>query len=176
MNVCEGKSADRIEVGETSGRLAPAASAGHDVESGRFVSVAMAAEHHREPSLLIIDDDCDTRDVLEFELRSYGYDVRKARSGSEGIAIAAEFRPAIVLCDVGMPGMDGYEVARRIRHLPEAADITLIALTGWGQEEDRLRSRSAGFDYHLIKPANVDALQNLLVSLSERRTETHSRR
>jgi CheY-like chemotaxis protein len=150
LSVCEEERADRIEGGEASGRLEPAASARHDVESGRFVSVAMAVEHPREPSLLIIDDDRDSLDVLEFELRSYGYDVRKARSGSEGLAIAAEFRPAIVLCDVGMPGMDGYEVARRLREL-RIEPMKLVALTGYGSDEDRERAHEAGFDVHVLK-------------------------
>jgi CheY-like chemotaxis protein len=66
-----------------------------------------------------------------------------------------------------MPGMDGHEVARRIRQQPEFHDVTLIALTGWGQEEDRRSSRSAGFDYHLVKPADVSALRTLLTSLEE---------
>jgi CheY-like chemotaxis protein len=70
-----------------------------------------------------------------------------------------------VLLDIGMPGMDGLDVARRIRQLPGAQDVILIALTGWGQEEDRDRSQSAGFDFHLIKPADVNALQHLLVSV-----------
>jgi CheY-like chemotaxis protein len=67
-----------------------------------------------------------------------------------------------------MPDLDGYEVARRIRQRPEGHDVTLIALTGWGQEEDRRRSRSAGFDYHLIKPADMNALEMVLASVDER--------
>ena len=73
-----------------------------------------------------------------------------------------------MLLDIGMPGMDGYEVARRIRQQPEFDDVTLIALTGWGQEEDRRRSREAGFDHHLIKPADIGALETLLHSLEAR--------
>jgi CheY-like chemotaxis protein len=74
----------------------------------------------------------------------------------------------VVLLDIGMPGMDGYEVARRIRELPEFKDTLLVALTGWGQEEDRRRSQSAGFDHHLIKPADIGALQALLNSTDRR--------
>jgi CheY-like chemotaxis protein len=74
----------------------------------------------------------------------------------------------VVLLDIGMPEMDGYEVARRIRELPDFRDVTLIALTGWGQDKDRRRSHRAGFDFHLTKPANVDALETLLVSLEGR--------
>jgi CheY-like chemotaxis protein len=71
----------------------------------------------------------------------------------------------VVLLDIGMPGMDGFEAARRIRQQPGSEDVTLIALTGWGQEADRQRSQEAGFDYHLIKPADVKALGSLLISL-----------
>jgi CheY-like chemotaxis protein len=72
---------------------------------------------------------------------------------------------ALSFLDIGMQGMDGYEVARRVRAQPALANVTLIALTGWGQEDDRRRSREAGFDYHLIKPADIAALQSLLTSL-----------
>ncbi|HET8947579.1 MAG TPA: ATP-binding protein [Candidatus Polarisedimenticolia bacterium] len=118
--------------------------------------------------VLVVDDNRDAADSLGILLRLQGADVQVVHNGADALEAVGRSKPAVVLMDIGMPGMDGYEVARRIRHLPEAADITLIALTGWGQEEDRVRSRSAGFDYHLIKPANVEALQNLLVSLSER--------
>jgi two-component system, sensor histidine kinase len=100
--------------------------------------------------ILIIDDDRDTRDVLEFELLSYGYDVRKAASGKEGIAIAGEWRPSRILLDIGMPGMDGYEVARRLREL-DLQPVKLIALTGFGTAEDRQRALQSGFDAHVVK-------------------------
>ena len=80
-------------------------------------------------------------------------------------------KPAAVLLDIGLPEMDGYEVARRIRQQPEHKDITLIALTGWGQDEDRSRSQSAGFDFHLVKPADVGTLTSLLAAV-ERRPRT----
>jgi CheY-like chemotaxis protein len=72
------------------------------------------------------------------------------------------FRPAVVLLDIGMPQMDGYEVARRIRSQPEFTDLMLIALTGWGQEQDRRRTAEAGFNYHLTKPADIKAIETLL--------------
>jgi CheY-like chemotaxis protein len=77
----------------------------------------------------------------------------------------ATYRPSVILLDLGMPGMDGHEVARRIRRRPEYRDVTLIAMTGWGQEQDRRRTRAAGFDHHLTKPADVDVLGSLLYSL-----------
>ena len=110
----------------------------------------MALGFEQRPRILIIDDDRDTRDVLEIELCSRGYEVRQATSGAEGLAIAAEFRPAIVLCDVGMPEMDGYEVARRLRQL-DLEPVRLVALTGYGTDEDRERAHAAGFDVHVVK-------------------------
>jgi two-component system, sensor histidine kinase len=104
------------------------------------------------PRLLIIDDDQDTLDVLEIELRSFGYDVRQAATGEEGLAIAAEWRPGIILCDVGLPGLDGYQVARRLRDL-DLEPLQLVALTGRGTDEDCDRAQEAGFDLHVLKGA-----------------------
>jgi CheY-like chemotaxis protein len=76
------------------------------------------------------------------------------------------YAPTVVLLDIGMPGMDGYEVARRIREQPAGRDLMLIALTGWGQEADRRRTSQAGFDHHLLKPADIAALESLLSSMN----------
>jgi CheY-like chemotaxis protein len=95
-------------------------------------------------------------------LKLLGHDVRVAYDGPTALALTRDFRPQVVLLDLGMPGMEGYEVARRLRQLPEPQSLLLVALTGWGQEEDRRRSREAGFDLHLIKPVEPDALQQLL--------------
>jgi two-component system, OmpR family, response regulator len=100
--------------------------------------------------LLLIDDDRDTRDVLEIELCSFGYEVRTAATCEEGLAIASEWRPSIVLCDVGMPGMDGYECARRLRKLG-IDPLKLVALTGYGTAENRDQAYTAGFDVHVLK-------------------------
>jgi signal transduction histidine kinase/ActR/RegA family two-component response regulator len=118
--------------------------------------------------VLVVDDNRDAAESLDTLLKLLGADTRVAYSGAEALKALATYEPAVVLLDIGMPGMDGHEVARRIRQRPESRDVTLIALTGWGQEEDRDRSQLAGFDYHLIKPADIDALQKLLVSLEDR--------
>ena len=89
-------------------------------------------------------------------------------SASEGLARLSTERMALVICDIGMPGMDGYEFARRARRLPAGAAATLIALTGWGQDEDRRRSADAGIDHHLVKPVDVDALERLLAVVARR--------
>jgi CheY-like chemotaxis protein len=98
-------------------------------------------------------------------LRFLGADVQVAHGGREALDAFEAYRPSVVLLDIGMPGMDGYQVARAIRGRENGAGVPLVALTGWGQEEDRRRSREAGFDHHLIKPADIAALQSLLASL-----------
>jgi CheY-like chemotaxis protein len=95
-------------------------------------------------------------------LNLMGSDVRVAHDGPAALEAMSSYQPAVVLLDIGMPGMDGYEVARRARRQPRLKDMTLIALTGWGQEEDRRRCREAGFDHHLVKPVDLEALQALL--------------
>ena len=115
--------------------------------------------------MLVVDDNRDAAKSMSLLLQLLGSEVRVAFSGPEALEAIAECKPAVVLLDSGMPGMDGYEVARRIPQQRELDDVTLIALTGWGQEDDRRRSASAGFDHHLTKPADIAALEALLVSL-----------
>jgi PAS domain S-box-containing protein len=120
--------------------------------------------------VLVVDDNCDAAESLGMLLRLLGADVRVVNNGPDALEALTIFKPAAVLLDIGMPGMDGHEVARRIRQQPEFQDVTLIALTGWGQEKDRRGSQSAGFDYHLTKPADVSALETLLGSLERHST------
>jgi CheY-like chemotaxis protein len=91
-----------------------------------------------------------------------GHDARAAYDGPDAIQEAASYRPDFIVLDVGMPTLDGYEAARRIRSEPWSNGVVLVALTGWGQEEDRARAQNAGFDFHLTKPANPEALAKLL--------------
>jgi PAS domain S-box-containing protein len=114
---------------------------------------------------LVVDDNRDAGDSLGEVLALLGADVRVARDGREALAAFETFQPRVVLLDIGMPDMNGYEVARAIRTRYPGAPTTLVALTGWGQEDDRRRAREAGFDHHLVKPAELDALQALLGSL-----------
>jgi CheY-like chemotaxis protein len=97
-------------------------------------------------------------------LEADGYDVRVAHEGTQALEIAAQFKPEIVLLDLGLPGMDGFQLAREMRKLPDTADALLIAVTGYGQASDRLRSQEAGFDHHLVKPVSVDEIQRVIVS------------
>lgn len=115
--------------------------------------------------ILVIDDDHDVADSLVMFLETFGADVRVAYSGPDGVEAVKAFEPELVFLDLGMPGMDGYETARRIRALPNGAGVKLVALTGWGQDQIRDRARDAGFDRQLTKPAGLDALQELLGSL-----------
>ena len=112
--------------------------------------------------ILVADDNDDAAESLTLRLQLAGHDVRTAHNGAEALAIAGEFKPQIVLLDLGMPKMDGYATAREIRKRPWGKHATLIALTGWGQERDRQRTEEAGFDRHLVKPvAEVELFEAL---------------
>lgn len=117
--------------------------------------------------LLVVDDNRDAATSLATLLRLTGYDVHMAHDGEEAVAAASALRPEVVLLDIGMPKLNGYDAARRIREKPWGKKILLVALTGWGQDEDRRRSSEAGFNHHLVKPLDLDALQRLLVSSGE---------
>ena len=94
--------------------------------------------------------------------RLYRQDVRVAYDGATALDLAGSFRPEVILLDIGMPEMDGYEVARLLRSVPGVGSAVLAAVTGWGQDEDRERSRAAGFDHHLVKPVDIDSVRELL--------------
>jgi PAS domain S-box-containing protein len=115
--------------------------------------------------VLVVDDNRDAAESLGLLLQTAKVTVRTAGNGRAALAALADFQPNVIVLDIGMPGMDGYEVARRIKQLPEHAGTTLIALTGWGQDEDRRRCREAGFHHHFVKPVDVRALRQLLASL-----------
>lgn len=112
--------------------------------------------------VLVVDDNRDSANSLSSLIRMLGHDVRTAYDGFEAVEIAAEFKPNVVFLDIGLPRISGYEAAQRIRDLPGGDRIFLVALTGWGQDEDRRRSREAGFDRHIVKPVNPDVLEPLL--------------
>ena len=114
---------------------------------------------------LVIEDHEDAAESLALLLRLTGHEVEVAFDASEGLEKARSFHPEVVLCDIGLPGaMDGYEVARALRTDAETRSAFLIALTGYGQEDDRRRALEAGFDAHLTKPADLDALRRLLAT------------
>jgi CheY-like chemotaxis protein len=112
--------------------------------------------------ILIVDDNDDAADTLGELLRTLGAHVCVVHSGRDALEVFDAFAPDSVLLDIGMPQMDGYEVARRIRAKTRDRAVLLIALTGWGQEHDQQRSRAAGFDHHVVKPPDIDRLRALL--------------
>jgi PAS domain S-box-containing protein len=134
---------------ETTSVLAPAAASAEARSSGR----------HR---VLIADDDKDTADTLEMALTFADHEVRVAYTGQEALSVARDFKPDLALLDLGMPGMDGYCLARELRRQPWASNLRLIALTGRGQPEDQRRAGEAGFDQQLIKPIDPERLRRLL--------------
>lgn len=120
----------------------------------------MNATAGRPRRVLVVDDNADAAQSLSLLLDVLGFETRCALDGPRAIREAGAFGPDVVLLDIGMPGMDGYEVARALRPVHPAA--RLIALTGYGRDDDRLRSREAGFDDHLLKPVDIEQLQKLL--------------
>jgi len=119
--------------------------------------------------ILVVDDSEDTADTMGTLLEMAGHAVQIAHSGPAALEAAATFRPEVVLLDIGLPGLDGYQVAERLRADPTMAGVTLIAASGYGQEEDRRRSAEAGIDRHLVKPVDLKELQDLLALVGARR-------
>ena len=116
--------------------------------------------------ILVADDDQDSAESLALLFQLMGHDVRAAQSGLAAIDVAAEFRPDLIVLDIGMPGLDGYEVCRRIRQHDWAQTIVIAALTGWSRDEDRDRSEQAGFNHFLVKPVDPKALEDLIAGLT----------
>jgi PAS domain S-box-containing protein len=117
--------------------------------------------------VLVVDDNVDVADMVSILLQASGYEVRVAYTAQTALETAIESQPNIVLLDIGLPDIDGYEVARRLRQRPQLKDVKLVAITGYGREVDRQRSQEAGFDYHLVKPVDPIKLEALLVTLAK---------
>lgn len=136
---------------------------------GESTDTAGRAQPTTSDRLLVVDDNKDAADSTALLLSMLGVETRVAYGGTEALSMLEEampqWKPDMVLLDLGMPGMDGYEVARHIRSVAAYAGLTLVALTGWGQDADIRRTREAGFDHHLVKPMDVDALMALLASV-----------
>ncbi len=140
-----------------------------------FTSQALdsAQEQSTEKSLLrilIVDDNEDGANSLSLMLKMGGNDTRAAYDGEQAVAAADEFRPNVILLDIGLPRLTGYEACRRIREQPWGKEMVIIAQTGWGQEDDRRRTHEAGFDYHMVKPLDRRALAKLLAGLRAAKT------
>jgi len=115
--------------------------------------------------ILVVDDNEDSADTLAMMLRVMGNDSRTAYDGQEGVDVAGAFRPDVILLDIGLPMLNGYEACRSIREQSWGKGVVLIAVTGWGQDEDRRRSHEAGFDHHMVKPVDPKALMKMLAGL-----------
>src|SRR5205814_1732660 len=128
----------------------PLAAAAADPVDARAPALAPAG--NALTRVLVVDDNVDAADGLGALLEMLGAEVRVVHDGEGALAALASYQPAVVFLDIGMPSMDGYEVARRMRRHAVARDAKIVALTGWGQERDRANARAAGFDHHLVKP------------------------
>lgn len=138
------------------------------MQAGAPVAVVrqeQAAPVAAEGSILLVEDNEDSRDMMSSLLRLRGFHVIEAANGADGIRLAREERPTIAIVDIGLPDMDGYDVARRLRSSEQTRDIHLVALTGYGQENDRQRALHAGFDLHLVKPADAEMLLSTITQL-----------
>jgi len=142
----------------------PGAECQHPLQPGMGADAA-------EDSLrvLVVDDNRDSADLQATLLHHNGYQVKTAYDGTDALEVALRFRPDAILLDIGLPEIDGYEVAYRVRQQAALNGVALIAMTGYGQPEDRQRSEAVGFDYHLVKPAEFSELQEILKSVSEAR-------
>ena len=116
--------------------------------------------------VLIVDDNVDTADSMAILLTTMGHEVRAAYNGASAVETAEHFRPDVVLLDLGMPGLNGYETAHYIREETWGKDTVVVAVTGWGSHADHQRSLDAGFDYHLTKPVDPEVLRKLVAAAS----------
>lgn len=119
--------------------------------------------------ILVIDDIPDVADVMQMLLDLEGFETRVAYSGAVALQVAKEFSPDVIFCDIGLPETDGHEIARRMRADPAIASAILIALTGWGAEGELRKTRESGFDFHMVKPVDTNALLELLSQIQPRR-------
>jgi CheY-like chemotaxis protein len=116
----------------------------------------------RSLRVLLVDDNRDATDSLAVLFQLWGYEVRTAYDGLAALEQAKSFAPGVVVLDIGMPGMDGYEVASRLRSQPAFANVLIVAVTGYGGARDRRLSQEAGIDHHIVKPLNTDVLLQLI--------------
>jgi PAS domain S-box-containing protein len=163
------------------GKVAAQSSLGQGSEFVVRLPVVLTAELHslsspaekakptgRSLRVLVVDDNLDMAGSLELLLRDSGHDVRMAHDGPTALEAARDYRPDVVLLDIGLPELDGYEVAKRMRQQPALQNVVLVAMTGYGQESDRQRAQDAGFVHHLVKPAHFEQVQKILATVPEK--------
>jgi PAS domain S-box-containing protein len=139
-------------------RLPALSSAGES----KYAPLETAKRAAQTSRVLVVDDNRDAADVLVMMLQMFGHEVQAAYTGQTAVEMAVEYQPDVVLLDIGLPDMNGYEVARHLRQQPQTKDVRLIAMTGYGQDSDRQRSEEAGCEQHLVKPVDPQKLQELL--------------
>jgi CheY-like chemotaxis protein len=135
------------------------------VSPPRDTTTAQASPPAARRRILVVDDNRDSALSLGMMLHLMDNEVRTAHDGLEAVRAAEVFHPDVVLLDIGLPKLNGYEAARRIREQPWGSEMVLIAVTGWGQEEDKRRSKEAGFNFHMVKPLEPAALEKVLAGL-----------
>ncbi len=145
----------------------PLAASGERVRRQPETTKSPASARHARHRVLVVDDNLDSAKSLSMLMTMAGQEVRSAHDGPAAVVAASEFQPELVLLDIGLPGMDGYEVCQAIRRKPDLGKSTIVALTGWGQEDDRRRSLAAGFTRHLVKPVRPETIHELLAKLDE---------
>jgi CheY-like chemotaxis protein len=125
-----------------------------------------AVNHPTAVRLLVVDDNADAAELLSEALELLGYETHRASDGPSALTVAEKVRPRVALLDIGLPVMDGYELAGRLRALDGLTDLKLVAVTGYGQAADRARSEAAGFDAHLVKPISLEAVRKTIEALT----------
>jgi len=143
--------------------LAKGRAAAAEVGAGETSAVPASARHR----ILVVDDNQDAAATLALLLGLMGHETRTANDGIEALEVTDEFHPDVALLDIGMPRLNGYDTARRLRQDSWGREMLLVALSGWGQDADRLKSSKAGFDMHLVKPVDVSEIQRLLARRHE---------
>jgi two-component system, chemotaxis family, CheB/CheR fusion protein len=124
--------------------------------------------------VLVVDDEAEIRDILSILLSFWGHEVFVAKNGEEALQVVNDFRPDLVVSDIAMPVMDGLEMVRRLRRLPEFQDTFCVALTGLGHDDDRKRSHEASFDMHLLKPVVPEVLKAVIGTAVKRRSRAQA--
>jgi CheY-like chemotaxis protein len=127
---------------------------------------AMAVTHSLR--VLIVEDNLDSAEMLDWAVSRLGHVTTQAHDGATAVALARDFAPDVIFLDIGLPGINGYAVARTLRDLPEFSHVYIAAVTGWGQEEDRRKAREAGFDSHFTKPLSPAVLEEVLGTIAQR--------
>lgn len=133
-------------------------------EESIIAGIETAKQPAQTSRVLVVDDNMDAADMLVMMLQMFGHEVQAAYTGQSALEMAVEYKPDVVLLDIGLPDMNGYEVARHLRQQPQTKDVRLIAMTGYGQDSDRQRSEEAGCEHHLVKPVDPQKLQDLLAT------------